>query len=145
LTERRLGGDRRQSPSFPPVFSPNRRRKSKGRRPEDQAGYVDIYGTGCWTVALAVLGLSLFDALVTWIQLLAGRIKEANPLMAAALNAGGFSFFVSLKVLMTALPLAIIILHKEWALGKFAARVALFAYLLIALYHVYLILGWPPA
>ena len=42
---------------------------------------------------------------------------------------------------MTILPVAIIMLHKEWALGRYAARLCLWSYIILSLYHMYLIFG----
>lgn len=141
LTERRYGGDRRKPAIFPPEFSSYRRRKSSGRRKGDRRGYVDIYDSRTWGVALSVLLLSGLDAVLTGMQIAAGRSREANPLMSLVLNHGGFAAFFSLKVAMTAYPLAIIVLHKEWVLARFAARLCLWSYMSVAIYHLYLILG----
>jgi hypothetical protein len=137
ILERRSGNDRRRG-AYLSLFSSQRRRKSKGRRRSDKGGYVDVYDIGSWGVALAVLLLSLLDALLTGMQVTMGKIEEANPLMRMALNRGGMPVFFSMKMAMTALPLAIIVLHKEWALARYAARLCLWSYLLIAVYHIYL-------
>ncbi len=138
MIERRSGVDRRRPAVFPPIFSPHRRRRSKGRRKDDRAAYVDIYDAGSWGIALSILVLSLLDAFLTGIQMLAGRVREANPVMNAALNAGGLYTFFTVKAAMTAFPVAIILLHKEWKIARFAARACLCSYVLIALYHIYL-------
>jgi hypothetical protein len=46
---------------------------------------------------------------------------------------------------MTALPLAIIILHKEWPLARYVARVCLWFYVVILIYHLYLVCGYTGA
>jgi len=138
VTERRRSGDRRKPPVFPPQFSSFRRRRSKGRRKSDAAGYVDIYTGWNWGLALAVMGLSLLDAILTVIQIQRGNVREANPLMSLALQYGGVYVFFSLKAAMTAFPLAIIILHKEWPLARYMAMLCLSFYVVILLYHLYL-------
>jgi len=50
--DRRSGIDRRSRPSVPPLFSSYRRRRSAGRRRNDQPGYVDIYGLRSWIIVL---------------------------------------------------------------------------------------------
>ena len=75
---------------------------------------------------------------MTGVQIVAGKVKEANPLMDATIAHGGLYTFFSVKALMTALPLAIIILHKEWILARYAARLCLLSYVLISCYHIYL-------
>jgi hypothetical protein len=137
--EKRTGGDRRRERAFPLLFSPHRRRKSRGRRRDDRGGYVDCYDLRSWGVAVSVLLLSMTDGFLTSMQLLGGHIREANPVMNAAIHLGGIYSFFSLKAAMTALPLAIIMLHKEWLLARFAARLCLWSYILVSAYHLYLI------
>lgn len=137
--ERRRSVDRRQPAGFPPQFSSQRRRRSKGRRKTDRGGYVDIYDRGSWSLALAVLGLSFLDAILTVLQIQRGFIQEANPIMNMVIAWGGIYAFFSLKAAMTAFALAIIILHKEWALARYMARVCLCCYILILFYHMYLV------
>jgi hypothetical protein len=136
--ERRCGSSRRRN-DFPPLFSSYRRRRSNGRRRDDRSGYVDLYDLRSWGVALSVLILSLTDAVLTGMQIHGGKVQEANPIMNAAIRLGGIYSFVSLKAALTALPLAIIMLHKEWVLARYAARLCLWAYIMVALYHLYLI------
>jgi hypothetical protein len=136
--ERRSGTDRRRV-SMPHLFSRQVRRRSGRRRAADLPGYVDIYDFRSWAIALSILVLSLLDAFLTWAQIAQGRVGEANPLMHAVLRRGGPYTFYGFKTAMTALPLAIIMLHKEWALARFAARLCLWSYILIALYHIYLV------
>jgi len=138
-SERRAGPDRRSPPTFPPRFSPYRRRRSAGRREADEAGYVDIYNPASWAVAISILALSLLDALFTVFHLELGLAQEANPLMKTVLQYGGNYGFVSVKVAMTAFPLAIIVLHKEWRLARFAARIILVSYAILTSYHLYLL------
>jgi len=141
--EKRAGENRRRRASFPPAFSSYRRRRSSGRRLTDPAGYVDIYDAGSWRVAISILLLSTLDAVLTGMQIRTGYFREANPLMNAVLVYGGVHSFVSIKLAMTAIPLAIIVLHKEWAVARFAARLCLWAYILLTFYHLYLILLLP--
>jgi hypothetical protein len=100
---------------------------------------VDIYDRRSWAIALAVLGLSCADAVLTVLQIEKGVVQEANPLMNVVLAWGGAYAFFSLKAAMTAFALAIIILHKEWALARRMARLCLFCYVLILIYHMYLV------
>ncbi len=139
--ERRSGLNRRKERGFPPLFSAHRSRRAKGRRAADKAGYVDVYDLRCWGVAVSVLVLSFADAVLTGMQIGAGRVQEMNPLMGALIRSTGIYSFVSLKAAITALPLAVIVLHKEWTLARYAARICLWSYIMVAAYHVYLIFG----
>jgi hypothetical protein len=137
--ERRRSPERRQPAPFPPQFSSFRRRRSRGRRRNDLGGYVDIYDRQSWIIALSVLALSCADAVLTVLQIEKGVVQEANPLMDVVLAWGGAYAFFCLKAAMTAFALAIIILHKEWTLARRMARLCLFFYILILIYHMYLV------
>ena len=137
--ERRTGRDRRRPPVFPPRFSAHRRRRCAGRRAGDAPGYVDIYDAATWAVAFSILVLSFIDAASTTLLIRSAHAREANPLMKAVLGFGGAYTFVSVKLLLTSFPLAIIVMHKEWRLARFAARTVLLAYALLAVYHVFLL------
>ncbi len=102
---------------------------------------MDTYDFRTWGIALSILALSLMDATLTGIHLLKGSARELNPIMNAVLNYGGMPAFFGVKAIMTILPVAIIMLHKEWALGRYAARLCLWSYIILSLYHLYLIFG----
>ena len=118
-----------------------RRRRTRGRRKTDQGAYVDIYDARSWSVAVAVLVLSLIDAVLTGLYVIQGSAREWNPVLKAVLNHGGLIVFFGAKAAMTIFPMAVILVHKEWTLGRYAARLCLWAYILIFLYHFYLIFG----
>jgi hypothetical protein len=140
LPERRSGVTRRAPSAISSIFSSrHRRRKSKGRRKTDRGAYVDIYDSRSWCIAIAVLILSCLDALLTGMHMIRGSAREMNPVMDAVINHGGLPAFFGVKAAMTVFPIAIIFIHKEWALGRFAARLCLWAYVLLTLYHMYLI------
>jgi len=100
---------------------------------------VDIYDVGTWAVALSILALSFIDAFSTTLLISSANAREANPLMKAVLDFGGAYTFVSVKILLTSFPLVIIVMHQEWRLARFAARTVLLAYVLLAIYHVFLL------
>jgi hypothetical protein len=60
--------------------------------------------------------------------------------MSTVLSRGGIITFFTVKAAMTALPLALIIIHKEWKIARYAVWICISAYGLISLYHVYLII-----
>jgi hypothetical protein len=145
LGERRKGTDRRLTTSFRLRFEGPRRRRSSGRRKGDPGGYVDIYDRGSWGIASAVMVMSFLDAILTVLQIQRGVVREANPIMNMTLTWGGIYAFFCLKALMTAFALAIIIVHKEWALARYMARMCLWFYLVIMFYHLYLVSGYAGA
>lgn len=139
--ERRSGIDRRNYRSFWEAVSRQpRRRKSRGRRKTDKGAYVDIYDFRTWGIAIAVLLLSLLDAFLTRMHLIRGSAHELNPLMKSVIDMGGYPAFFTAKVAMTLFPMAIIVIHKEWTFGRYAARLCLWAYILLSCYHFYLLL-----
>ena len=140
--ERRSGVDRRSPKLSKLLVGRFSRRKSGGRRKSDRGGYVDIYDSRTWSIASAILILSLIDALLTRMLLRAGVASELNPVMNAVLNRSGMAAFFAVKATMTVIPLSIIVLHKEWALGRYAAMLCLLSYVLVFLYHLYLIFGY---
>jgi len=86
------------------------------------------------------MALSCLDAVLTALQIWFGTVEEANPLMNMVINRGGIITFFTVKAAMTILPLALIILHKEWKIARYAVWICISAYSLISLYHVYLII-----
>lgn len=138
--EKRSGIDRRNSASFWELLSRRpRRRRSRGRRKTDKGAYIDIYDSRTWSIAIAVLLLSVLDAFLTRMHLLRGSAQELNPLMKSIIDLGGYPVFFTAKIAMTIFPMAIIVIHKEWTFGRYAARLCLWAYVLLTCYHLYLL------
>jgi hypothetical protein len=138
--DKRSNASRRVPLSIWDLFSKKpRRRKSRGRRKADKGAYVDVYDSRSWGIVIAVLLLSLIDALLTRWHLVRGSAQEWNPLLNAIINHGGLKAFFIAKAVMTAIPMAVILIHKEWVLGRYAARLCLFVYILLTCYHLYLI------
>lgn len=90
---------------------------------------------------IAILILSLLDALLTGLHMVGGSAKELNPILNFVLVYGGLPAFFVVKALLTILPVAIIMVHKEWTMGKYAAHLCLWAYILLSFYHLYLVFG----
>jgi hypothetical protein len=121
----------------------HRRRRTIGRRKTDKAAYVDVYDYRAWGIAVAVMLLSGLDASLTSLHIIKGTAKEVNPIMDALIRNNGLFAFFGVKALLTAIPIIIIIVHKEWTIGRYAARLCLFSYILLACYHAYLIyISW---
>jgi hypothetical protein len=137
--DRRSGENRRDRWSLFPFsyFGPLRRKRS-GRRAGDM-GYVDIYDFRTWAVAVSVILLSFADAVLTQYHLRLGSARELNPILQAVISFGGMPAFYATKAFLTIAAVAIIMLHKEWALGRRAARFCLWAYIFLSLYHLYLV------
>jgi hypothetical protein len=138
--ERRSGAERRNAMSFRELFVRRPlRRKSRGRRKTDQGAYVDVYDSRTWIIAITVLILSFIDAVLTRMHLVLGSAAEANPVMRTVIDHGGFPLFYIAKAVMTFFPVIVIMIHKEWALGRFAAKLCLLAYSVLTCYHLFLL------
>jgi hypothetical protein len=140
LIDKRSGIDRRD-PKLRFLFGHPRRRKRAGRRKTDRGGYVDIYDVRTWSVVAAVLILSFMDAVLTGLHFVMGSANELNPILHLAIRYGGIPALFGVKAAMTVLPLAVIMIHKEWTLGRYAARLCLWSYILVSIYHLYLVFG----
>ena len=141
VDRRKSNCGRREPMPFWKVFSFRpRRRKSRGRRKTDPGAYVDIYDVRSYCIVFAVLTLSLLDALLTHFHLKRGIAEEANPILRAIIESVGYPSFYSAKIAMTTLPIVVILIHKEWALGKHAARFSLWAYIILSLWHIFILL-----
>ena len=139
FVDRRSGDDRRVRRSiFPLSYIGPLRRKRGGRRDGD-IGYVDIYDFRTLSLAVAVVLLSFMDAVLTHQHLVIGSAREANPVMQAVIRFGGIPAFYGAKGFLTLAAIVIIMLHKEWTLGRYAARFCLWAYITLSLYHLYLV------
>jgi hypothetical protein len=143
LVDRRCGDDRRGRLSIFPLSYLGPLRRKKGGRRDGDVGYVDLYDLRTWLMAVSVILLSLTDALATQLHLRLGSAREINPIMEFVIKYGGMPAFYGVKGLLTILAVTIIMLHKEWALGRYAARFCLWAYILLSLYHLILILCIP--
>jgi hypothetical protein len=79
------------------------------------------------------------DALLTGLHVIRASAQELNPILKAILDYGGLPAFFCAKAAMTILPVSIILVHKEWTLARYAARLILWVYIVLALYHIYLL------
>ena len=134
--DRRASEDRRLTPT--PLVSRFLLRGARraGRRAEEQAHvYVDRPGRWAAGAFVALLALSVVDADLT-LRALSDGGDEANPIMRATLALGS-SAFVILKLAAMSLCAAFLCLHRKWALARAGLWIALAAYVLVLLYHLY--------
>ena len=82
-----------------------------------------------------VLGINLFDALATLFWIEAGLATEANPIMAAALNAGP-SLFVLSKIALVSLAIGLLWTHRAQRGARLALVPVGLLYALVAGAHV---------
>lgn len=85
--------------------------------------------------------LSGMDAVITAVHLIKGTATELNPILERVISSGGLPAFFTVKAALTVIPIAIIVVHQEWALGRYAARLCLLSYALLSVYHIWLIIA----
>ncbi|MFH1144809.1 MAG: DUF5658 family protein [Candidatus Eisenbacteria bacterium] len=135
------GGDRRGRPT--PMLSRYTilgRRKGNRRTTDPQACYYVDRSSGIFQVAiLAMLAFIVADTTSTLFILSRGG-SEANPLMRWLLDMGT-NWFVSIKVGSGLLGFVILAVHCKFATARWLVLVLVAVYLVLALYHVYLLVN----
>lgn len=106
----RSGADRRRRglPAWRYLWSGGRRRGLRRREDRRRLALLDAYSPRLFAVILAVLVLSLLDAVLT-LYLVAHGAYEMNPVMAHFLERGPRAF-IAVKYLLTCLALVIFLL-----------------------------------
>jgi hypothetical protein len=133
-TERRKESNRRKSPTRPfSKFIFKGRRRHARREAEDRNYYVDRYDAKYLALVLSILVLCVCDAYFT-LKIIHYGGKELNPLMIKFLDKFP-EMSLSLKYVITALCLVILLIHKNFILfGKVKAY--FFLYVIFALYFL---------
>lgn len=109
---RRRGSDRRRLSWWTLTYGSCCGRRVSERRYNDAAGYIDRYEMPIFAVSVGVFILGCVDACLT-LRLLAGGATEVNPLLDAVLRVDTELFLV-LKFVLTAIGLAVLVLHKNF-------------------------------
>jgi hypothetical protein len=113
--ERRTVRDRRAQATVPFSLASMRGSRKTIRRKEDtNTHYADLYSTDEVLLFILILMLSVADAFFT-LELIGGRMKEWNSVMAYYLELGPLPFVI-IKYLMTAVGLIFLIINKNSAL-----------------------------
>lgn len=111
IPNRRAGSDRRSNKTHPFRLESLRGQRHRGRREEDQAGYVDRYDATLRIICIGVLILSSIDAFFT-LRILELGGTEVNPVMKFFIewNLWGFIYF---KLFLTTLCIMILVVHTH--------------------------------
>lgn len=136
--DRRADDDRRHQPT--PILSRfwlSGRRRGARRRGEGTNIYVDKYTATELTLVFGILLLSVLDMYFTLVHLDAGG-TEANPVMAAFLEWGGYPLFKLVKLATTFLGLAILLVHVRFRKVRTLLGVAFLIYFGVFIFHIYL-------
>ena len=119
LAPGRSGTDRRRLSLRGLVYGAWRGRRVEERRTDTQAGYVDRYPSSVVLTAVALFTLAMADAYCTLVLLEAGA-QELNPVMEALLQAEP-TWFVPVKLAITAVGVLMLVLHKNFSFGRLPA------------------------
>lgn len=131
--ERRRSKERRRSlPYFSSRYWTGGRRVG-GRRVEDTTNYVDRYEPGLVSSAVAILLLSCLDAVLTLVLITRGA-TEINIAMAKLISIDVNSFLYT-KILITAIGVIILIMHKNHYYFRLV-RVKTFVHLFLVFYII---------
>jgi hypothetical protein len=132
--ERRLIRDRRTRPT--PVrdcFRLGGRRSGFRRAGEGRDAYVDRPSGEVVALCLLTVVLSVLDALFTLLHLEGGG-REVNPFMRLVLDAG-VSWFVSLKIGLTAVGVMFLAIHQNFRMSRVALHGIALIYSALLAYH----------
>jgi hypothetical protein len=130
--------DRRTQPT--PIFSRywlKGRRRGARRDGEGSNIYVDKYSITEVLLVFGILVLSVLDMYFTLVHLDAGG-TEANPVMAAFLEWGGYPLFKFVKLATTFLGLGILLVHVRFKKVRTLLGFAFLIYFGVFIFHIYL-------
>jgi len=111
-TAQRRGSDRRRLSWWTLTYGSCCGRRVRERRYNGAAGYIDRYEMPLFAVSIGVFFLGCVDACLT-LRLLAAGATEVNPLLDALLRVDARLFLV-VKFVLTAIGLALLVLHKNF-------------------------------
>lgn len=122
--DRRSGQDRRSGKRFQFVKQLITGQRANARRSSDQnrVVYFDRYGSDLFVVIIAILVLSVADAILT-INLIRRGAVEINPIMEYYLKLGPHNF-LAVKYVLTSLSVFILVIYSNSNLknGRFPIR-----------------------
>lgn len=117
-------------------------RRASERRYGASAGYIDLYELPLGALSIGVFVLGCVDAWLT-LRLLAAGATEVNPLLDAALGAGT-GLFLATKFFLTALGIALLVVHKNFSVfrrlnGQILLQIVFALYVCLIGYEVALV------
>jgi len=147
--DKRSGIDRRQNIRGGVKYLLFNGRRTRIRREDDRqkAYFFDRYDPKLFAAIMAILMLSIFDALLT-LYLIDNGSFELNPIMAHFLEYGPLSFFVA-KYLLTITGVVILLIFKNAFLTRakintrYLFSFIIFAFTMVIFWQLFLILCEP--
>ena len=135
--DRRSGKDRRGGKRFQFVKQLITGQRANARRSSDQSRvvYFDRYGPNLFRLIIAILVLSVADAILT-VNLIGLGAIEINPLMEYYLKLGPHTF-LAVKYVLTSLSIFILVIYSNSTLknGRFPIR-SVFPWIITAMVSV---------
>jgi hypothetical protein len=135
---RRFLSDRRKRPTpfiSRYTFIGGRRRTIRRDSERKKYVFVDLYSPYLFLALLFLLILNVSDSYLTLTLIKENVVAEANPIMAFFLQYGHVRFFMA-KFLITAIPLFILCICKNFSITKASLVSAIFIYLSIIAYEL---------
>jgi hypothetical protein len=149
-SEKRSGSDRRKSrfPQLKYVLFSGRRERQRRASDKQQFALYDRYSPRIFAAIIAILFLSVMDALLTLFLIEQGS-RELNPIMALSLKGGPFTFF-AVKYSLTSMAVVIFLIFKNtyvrrlrlytssifsWVIALFGAVVTWELFLIALCFH----------
>jgi len=129
----REGPDRRKPTTLWGSLQYNGRRQGARREGEGAETYVDQPARRVTLLVYVILGCSVIDALLTLLYIEHGG-GEANPIMAITIN-WGLTWFVALKMLLTAAGILMLAIHQNFRFGLRGLYGMAIIYLALMVYH----------
>jgi len=129
--EKRCGGDRRthQFPKIKYLLLSGKRARARRQEDRYRTFYFDRYSSKLFAAIVAILFLSVLDALLT-LHLIEGGSKELNPVMSYFLKYGPLVFLVA-KYFLTCIGVIILLLFRNAFLKRSTTHTQnLFSYII---------------
>lgn len=130
--------DRRKKPTpFLSRYTFVGRRRAARRGREKHNYYVDRLGGRVWAIICLITALSVIDSIFT-VYFIDKGFTEINPLMNIAIFIGKPVFCV-FKYALTAIGILVLAIHKNFRYVKILIAFIVIFYMLLNLYHIYLL------
>ena len=138
--ERRVTPDRRRQPT--PGLSRytffGRRQKFRRKEDQEKGGYVDRYSSRLFFFLVLIMGLNIFDSILT-MMILDLKGEEINPVVRAVIEIHGDKFWVW-KFGIVSVCLILLCLHNKFKRIKWIFVGISAIYLLVVVYEILLLI-----
>ena len=136
--ENREGEDRRKNPTpmFGKYLFKGRRRWNRRLSDPKERYYVDRFGKKAWLAVITILVLCGADAGLTIFHIGYRGATEINPFINMLMGIPGDLCWITIKYLITAAGLLILLIHKNFTLARIATIAIVVMYSLLIFWHL---------